>query len=79
MSQQEVLELLKEKGELTAQEIADILQLQKRSIRNCLTKLLRHSEVERIRLTKVQVEAKGVKYSGRHYKWTIRKENGKKI
>ena len=47
MGQGEILEVLKEKGSLTKIEIAEVLNTPVRSVYKCLSRLVKHGEVER--------------------------------
>lgn len=73
MGEQEVLDALEELEIATAREIAEFIDVGAISVRNCLNRLLKEMEVEKIELTKEEVIEEGIKFSGRHYKWKITK------
>ena len=52
MGQVEVLKVLEEKGNLTKTEIAEVLDTPVRSVYKCLSRLVKHGEVEREEKTK---------------------------
>ena len=74
MGQGEVLKVLEEKGSLTEKEIAEILDITISSVWNCLRRLRRSGEVERI--AKIFNED-GKKLGVRCYLFAIKQENKK--
>jgi len=74
LGQQEVLEILGEKGELTANEIKEYLDVGLSTIRHNLYKLYKHKKVERDVLTKEQLELKGKSHCSacKYYIWRVR-------
>jgi len=66
------LEVLKKEKIATARELANKLQISDVAVRTCLKRLSKEDIVIRIKLTKAEVTAKGVKYSGRHYCWKLK-------
>lgn len=71
IGQIEILDVLQEHEVMTALEIQETLNLNITAIRNCLQRMSKHNLVERIILTKKEVSAKGIRFSGRHYAWRI--------
>jgi len=73
MSQSEVLKVLEKYGQLTAKQIAERTGNGVNVTRINLRKLFKNGEVDRIELTKEEVEKMGIKFCGRHLSWKIRK------
>jgi predicted transcriptional regulator len=61
MGQEEVLEILKEKGLITADEIAKIIRISVVSVRKSLNKMLKFNEIERVKIR--------IKHSKESYAW----------
>ena len=81
MTSEEVEKALKKLGEATPEEISEMIDKSIHAVRIALKSMLRWDEVERIKLTKEEVEALGFHYNGRYFKWkinTMEEKNGKK-
>jgi len=74
MSQQEILDLLDNKGKMTMQEIMEELGLSACPVWKSLKILATEGEIERIKLTKDQITEKGRKFSGRHYAYKLKEK-----
>jgi len=79
MSQAKVLELLKKAGEpQTTKQLKEKMDINSTAIRLNIQKLLKHGEIERIKLSKEEVISRGIRFSGRHYLWDLPHEGRKK-
>jgi predicted ArsR family transcriptional regulator len=76
MSQADILKVLEKKDKASAEEIAEALEISIDAVRKCLNRLLKANDIERIMLTKEEVKKNGIRFSGRHFLWTINIKNG---
>jgi predicted ArsR family transcriptional regulator len=77
MSQSDILEVLKKKDRASAEEISNELGISLDAVRKSLNRLLKAKDVEKIILTKPEVEKIGIRFSGRHFLWSLHIENDK--
>ncbi len=75
MSQDEILNLLDKKTEMTMEEIAERLQISLVAVWTNLKGLLKELEVQKRLLTKEEVENIGKRFTGRNVIWFIPKDN----
>jgi predicted ArsR family transcriptional regulator len=79
MSQQEIINLLEKRKELTTKEIAEILDLNVRVVLVNLTRLFKHMEIERVELSINDCKKRnlsGFELAGRnHYAWRLKGES----
>ncbi len=71
MSQEEVEEYLKEREKASISEIANALNLCFATVWRNLNAMMSSLKVEKIKLTKEEVENIGKSYTGRHYAWRL--------
>jgi len=74
MSQEEIIEVLEKKEEMTTEEIQKILKTSFYSVWRGLIGLLKELEVERRVLTKEEAEKLGKRFTGRNYVWSLTNE-----
>jgi len=72
MGQEEILKIIEKKKEITAEEIAKLVDVTINSVQISLRGLVKEGDIERIERTREEIEALGKKYSGRHYKYCIK-------
>jgi len=75
MGQAEVVKVLQKNNTITAEEIARQINESIVAVQVSLNSMFKSGEVERIKLTRDEVEEKGIRFSGRHYEWKL--TNGK--
>jgi predicted ArsR family transcriptional regulator len=75
MGQADILKVLEKKHKASAEEIAEVLEISMDAVRKSLNRLLKAHDVERIMLTKEEVEKIGVKFNNRHFLWMIKIED----
>lgn len=72
MSQEEIIETLtKAKQPMTAEQISEFVESSLKAVRFALNKLEKYHEVERIKLPRKEVEAREIRYAGRHFVWKL--------
>ncbi|MBA7490714.1 hypothetical protein ES702_01257 [subsurface metagenome] len=73
MTQEEIIEVLEKNKEetLTAEDIAQIININTVAVRTSLNRLLKGNEVKRVKLNKKEVEKLEKSFSGRHYCWEL--------
>jgi len=72
MTKTEIVQILKKKKGMTANELAEKIGISIIAIRKSLQRMLGSLEIERIELTRKEVEEKGIRFSGRHYIWRLK-------
>ena len=78
MTSEEVETALKKKGEATTEEISELIGKNIHAVRTALNSMLKWNEVEKIKLSREEVEELGCHYNGRYYIWRIKTETRKR-
>jgi Mn-dependent DtxR family transcriptional regulator len=73
MSQEKIYNFLEKIEKATSQEIAEAIKVSLSAVRTSLRRMEKWEEVEKRNLNKKNIESHGIKYSGRHYIWMIKK------
>ena len=71
MSQEEVREYLEKNGEASAKEISEAVGITIYGIWENLSRMLKHNEVQKRKLSKEEVEDRKIKFTGRHFVWVF--------
>ena len=72
ISQEIIIRILQKEGKpQTAKQLQEKMNISKNAIRLNIIKLLKHGEIEKIKLSKEEVIARGIRFSGRHYLWGL--------
>jgi len=72
ISQEIIIRILQKEGTpQTTQQLQEKMKISKNATRLNIIKLFKHGEIERIKLSKEEVVAKGIRFSGRHYLWRL--------
>lgn len=74
MAQTEVMKLLKENGEMTIGELAEIMKISSKAVRHNLIALSKTTEVEKRILTKKETGERNKRWTGRNQIWRIKNE-----
>lgn len=72
ISQEIIIRILQKEGKpQTTKQLQEKMNISKNAIRLNIIKLFKHGEIERIKLSKEEVNASGIRFSGRHYLWRL--------